>query len=116
MKKGTWAALALLAFPYFAFAQQTIADYIIVFGDVINRYIIPFLLALALLFFIWNATKFFILGGSSSEGQEKAKSLALWGILALVLIVIMWGLVNMLVTGLNINRPAHICPDYVTNC
>ncbi len=61
--------------------------------------IIPFLIGLAFLAFIWNAYRYFILGGTSEESQEKAKTFALWGIMAFVLIVSIWGIVNLLVEG-----------------
>ena len=78
----------------------------------LNETIVPFLLAIAFLVFIWNATRYFIIGGSSSEEQEKARSLALWGITAFVVMVSMWGIVNILVSGLGLNDNP-IIPDYM---
>jgi len=78
----------------------------------LNSVILPFLIALAFLFFIINVTRYFIIGGGSEESQQKAKTLAFWGILAFVLIVSLWGIVNLLVSGLGLtNMP--MTPDYM---
>ena len=79
----------------------------------INYVLLPFLFALAFLFFLINAFRFFILTGGSSEGHEKAGRLALYGILAFVLMVSVWGIVNMLVNGFGIDRDDSIVPDYI---
>ena len=48
----------------------------------LNESIVPALIALAFLFFIWNAARYFIIGGSNEDAQEKARSFALWSIIA----------------------------------
>jgi hypothetical protein len=78
----------------------------------LNTIILPFLIALAFLFFIWNATRYFIIGGGSEESQQKAKILAFWGIAAFVLIVSLWGIVNLIVGGLGFGTSTVIFPDY----
>jgi hypothetical protein len=74
--------------------------------------IIPFLLVIATLFFVWNVVRYFIIGGASEESQEKARQLALWGILAFVLIVSLWGVVRLFVNGLELDNRS-IAPDYM---
>ena len=78
----------------------------------LNDLIVPFLLAIAGLIFIWNAVRYFIFEGASDEGQTKAKSLMLWSIIAFVIMVSMWGIVNLLVEGLGLDNRA-ITPDYL---
>ena len=78
-----------------------------------NSTVIPFIFALAFLFFIWNAFRFFILGGATEEGRENAKRLMLWGLTAFVLMVIIWGIVNMLAGALGLDRSQYVCPDYL---
>ena len=90
---------------------QTFLGDLIAFG---NTVVIPLLFALAFLFFIWNATRYFIIGGANPEEQKKAKSLALWGIIAFVLMVSIWGIVNLLIAGLNLdNYHSPLCPDFL---
>lgn len=82
----------------------------------LNLIIVPLIFALAFLFFLWNATRYFIIGQGSDESKEKAKRLALYGILAFVIMVSIWGIVNLLVGGLGFDRTSIICPDYNPNC
>ena len=79
-----------------------------------NNVIIPFFFGLALLFFIWNAFKFFILGNKSEPDQENAKKLAIYGIAGFVFLVSLWGIINLLVGGLGLDNSNYpIKPDYI---
>lgn len=79
----------------------------------INYTVVPFILALAFLFFIWNAFRFFILGGSSEDGREKARRLMLWGIIAFVLILSTWAIVGILTRTFGIHSDRALTPDYI---
>ena len=56
---------------------------------------IPFVLALALLFFFWGLA-IFILNAGNEEARARGRSIMIWGIVALFVIVSVWGLVNVL--------------------
>jgi|GEM_PF-1328444 len=91
-------------------------QYIISFIGFTNSTVIPFLLGIAFLVFIINVFRFFIVGGANSDAQEKAKALAVYGVGAFVLIIIFWGIVNILNSSLGLTRVGDIiarCPDYV---
>jgi hypothetical protein len=109
---------ALYALPFVVFAQArgTLGFYIVELVHFFDRYVIPLILGLAFLFFIWNISYYFIIGGASDEKREIAKRNVLWGMLAFVLLASVWGIVHMLVYGLNITGFAPICPDYNPNC
>lgn len=110
-------SLVLPFVPAVAFAQTaTLADYIMTFGSFVNVFVVPLLLGLAFAFFIWNAVRYFIIGGASSESQGKAKALALWGVLAFVFILSIWGLTNVIVSSFGIGQNRVLCPDYYPNC
>jgi len=79
----------------------------------LNKSLIPFILAVAFLIFIINIVRYFIIGGSETESQEQARSLSLWGISAFVLIVSIWGIVNLLVAGFGFQGSGPITPDYM---
>lgn len=79
----------------------------------LNGTIIPFFMALAFLVFIWNTVRYFIIGGANEDDQEKARSLATWGIMAFVIMVSLLGIVKLLVSGLGFGSPAPITPDYM---
>jgi hypothetical protein len=89
---------------------QTFLDNILTF---MNGTLVPFLLAVAGFVFVWNAFRFFILGGSNEESQSKAKSLATWGIGAFVIILSLWGIVNLFVEGFGFGSPEPLTPDYM---
>lgn len=79
----------------------------------IDEAVIPFLLTIAFLVFIWNIVQYFIIGGSNEESQGKARSHALWGIAAFVLILSFWGIINLFSSSLGFNTINSIIPDYM---
>ena len=81
--------------------------------DFFNGVLIPFLFGVALLIFLYNALRFFIIGSSNPDDKESAKRLAIYGILGFVFLVSLWGIINLLVFGLGFNRQATITPDYI---
>jgi hypothetical protein len=82
--------------PLFAFAQD-----FTYFNDFVAQVVafinvaIPFVFALAFLVFIWGMFKAFILGGSNPEKQEEGKQLMLYAIVGFVIMVSVWGIVNL---------------------
>ena len=80
--------------------------------DFLNGTIIPLIFAIAVLFFLWNATRYFIIGGANEDDQEKARRLAVWGILAFVVITALWGIVALISGSLDVGRINFIEPDY----
>ncbi len=105
-KKISLISLAFLA-PAFAFAQTGptgtfggIGTTVGAFITFINSYLVPAVFALAFLLFIWGMFKFFFLSGANEEGRDQGKSLMLWGVIAFVMMVSIWGLVNVAATSL----------------
>lgn len=92
---------------------MSIQDYLIDIGLFINGVIIPFLFALALLFFLFNVARFFVLKANDSKAREQARQLAIYGILAFVFLVSIWGIVNVIASGLGIDDDNSLCPDYL---
>ena len=108
-------ALAIIAIPVATFAQEEGSLQGLIAGVLgfINEVIIPVTLGIAFLIFLINAVRFFIVGGNNTEGQEKARSLALYGIGAFVLILSLWGLVNILTDGIGLGGGPCINGDTV---
>lgn len=79
----------------------------------LNGTVIPFLLAIAFVFFLWNVVRYFIFGGSDEGKHEEARRLAIWGILAFVVIASLWGIVNTFTRGFGLNYSNSITPDYM---
>jgi hypothetical protein len=114
---AAWVIGALPFLPSIALAQAVSLDlYIVRFGDFLNKFVVPIILALAFVFFVYNAVRYFIIGGANSESQQKAKTLALWGVLAFVFILSIWGLTNVLVSAFGLGGNRAICPDYNPTC
>jgi hypothetical protein len=111
----------LYILPRATFAQSyeagkdSLQGYILLILQFINWVLIPFLFSLALLFFLINAARYFIIKGDNEGDREKARVLALYGIGAFVLLVSVWGIVNLFVFGLGIGRDEALCPDYMDN-
>lgn len=88
---------ALMFAPVFAFAQnQPNLSYLTNLMGTIRTLVnmaLPLVVGLALLGFFWGLVKF-IWGGDGDK--EKAKSTMIWGIVALFVMVSVWGLVNFL--------------------
>lgn len=98
--------LVLFLFPTLTFAQQegSLQGLITGIGGFINVVLIPFILGVAFLIFVINAIRYFVIDGSSTEGHENARNLALYGIGAFVLILSLWGIVNILANGIGLNE------------
>ncbi len=88
--------------PFFAFAAgelqgaKTFIDNIIIF---MNNTLVPAIFALAFLVFLWGMFKTFILGGHDEEKQGEGKSLMMYAIIGFVVMVSLWGIVNLLARG-----------------
>lgn len=83
---------------------MTILTWIQDFLLFLNGTVVPLIIALAFIFFVWNAFRFFILQSDSEDGREKSKRLALYGISAFVIMLTIWGIVNILVSTFGISR------------
>jgi|SRR3989344_4269757 len=92
--------------------MKTLPEYIAGFTSFIGDVLLPMLFALALLFFVWNAFKFFILEADNKDAKDKARDMAIYGIGAFVLLVSIWGIVNMIIGGLNLKQNNYVQPDY----
>lgn len=79
----------------------------------LNDALLPLLMGVAMLVFLWNLTRFAIIGGASDEGRESARSLMIWGITAFVVMVSVWGIINLFAVGLGLTDNRPIIPDYV---
>lgn len=66
------------------------------FTCIIGKSVIPFLFAIATLAFIWGSIKFFIIDADEEAKREQGRQFMLWGIIALAVMISMWGLVGLL--------------------
>ncbi len=68
---------------------------ILTFG---NEVVIPFIIGIGFLMFVWGMFQYFIAGGASDESREKGKKLMISATIAFVVIIIFFGAINLLST------------------
>ena len=107
MKKTLFTS-ALLLSPMFALAQGTgvqtgnIRAFVTQLGEIIAL-LLPILVTLAVVLFFWGLAVF-IFSAGSDEGREKGKQIMIWGVIALFIIVSVWGIIAFLGNLLGINQ------------
>jgi hypothetical protein len=71
-------------------------NYLSVVTCVINSSIIPFIFALAVVMFVWGSVKFFIINADEEAKRAQGKQFMVWGVVALAVMLSVWGLVGIL--------------------
>lgn len=104
-------SLLALALPVLVSAQGGIVATGGPFGTLLgnilefsNTVLIPFILGIGFLVFVWGMFKFFILGGANDEEKDKGKSLMVYATLGFVLIIVFWGVVNLIASSTGLDR------------
>ena len=115
MKKKFLASVTLLALaPSIALAQGSISTTF--FDDLISSLIsilnglIPLFLALAAVYFLWGVLQF-VSSGDDEEARKNARARMIHGVIAIFVMVSLWGFVNVLVDTLNLENKI---PDITT--
>lgn len=89
------AVVAVAAMPFIASAQmQGIKGLMLAVGNIVNL-LIPMAAALALLYFFWGLGRFILKSGDAGS-HEEGRNMMIWGIVALFVIVSVWGLVGFI--------------------
>ena len=74
-------------------------DFFVPILGFINGVLIPFIIGIGFLFFVWGMFKYFIAGGANDEAKEQGRSLMVYATLGFVLIIVFWGVVNLLASS-----------------
>lgn len=91
----------LFVFPLITFAAlDGIKTLIEAIGDLIKT-ALPITVALALLLFFWGLAKFILKSGDPTA-QTEGKNRMIWGIVALFVMVSVWGIVNFIQSNLGL--------------
>lgn len=83
--------------------------------DFINSVVIPFILAIGFLVFIWGIFQYFIVGGANEEAKENGKSLIMYAIGGFVVILAFWGIVNIISNGIGLEDTLDSTPEVPTS-
>jgi len=118
--KKIGASLILMMMPVLVFAQENfgeINDFVGKISSFINSTLIPLLFGIALLVFLWGIFYYFILGGGDEDKREEGKKLMLYAIIGFVVMVSVFGIVNMIANGLGFSDDEQLqnIPDVPTN-
>ncbi|OIO33277.1 MAG: hypothetical protein COZ49_04260 [Candidatus Yonathbacteria bacterium CG_4_10_14_3_um_filter_47_65] len=90
--------VACALFPLLAFADPpaTFKDLVKLFISSILDPLVPLIIGLALVYFLWGVSKY-ILHGDDEKKREEGRQMMVYGIIGLFVMVSVWGLVNILV-------------------
>jgi uncharacterized membrane protein (GlpM family) len=88
------AVVAIIALvPFVAAAQGAFDDFIDTVSEGLNT-IIVFLFLIATVIFLWGVVRYIAAGGDEEE-VKAARSMIIWGIIFLAVMVAVWGFVNI---------------------
>lgn len=77
-------------------------------GDLIAT-VIPLIIGLAVLLFLWGVLKY-VTSGGDPEKRTEARNTMIWGIIAIFVMVSVWGLVNILVDTFGLDNDVQSAP------
>lgn len=82
--------------------------------NLINNILVPVLMAIAFITFLWGVFKYFIWGADNETERATGKQWVLWGIIGFVVILSVWGLVNLVggTLGLQLGGSAPKPPTF----
>lgn len=99
----------LYLLPVIAFARfEEIKTFANDIAGFINSTLVPLIFALAFLVFLWGVFKVFILGAADEEKRKEGKNLMLYAMIGFLVMVSIWGIVNLLSKGLGLSETRKI--------
>ena len=114
-KLGVLSGIVLGSMPLLALAQNsagcasvqlgTIQSIICKIGNILDT-IIPILVVLGVVYFVWGVVTYVISG--DEEAKAAGRTRMIYGIIGLVVIVAMWGLVGIVTKTFNLNGSANV--------
>ena len=104
MKKFFLGLLAFLALPFMVSAGTigSLGDLLAVFVSIINA-LMPFIVGLAVLFFVWGVFQF-VASAGDEEKRTEGRNKMIYGIIGIFVMVSVWGLVNLLEGTFGVER------------
>jgi hypothetical protein len=79
---------------------------------VIDSSIIPLIFTIAVVMFIWGVVQYFIINADEEAKRAQGKQFMIWGVIALAVMLSVWGLVGILGTTFNVSSSVlpHVTP------
>ncbi len=91
---GIGASLSLLPLPVIAQVTDFKSFVAVVTGNILKP-LVPLIVTLALVYFLWGASKYILHGGDETKRAEGQKMM-IYGVIALFVMVSVWGFVLVL--------------------
>lgn len=86
-------------FCYVPTGQGVNNQYLVFYRDLIqgtvNGVLVPILIAIAFIVFLWGVFKYYIYGATDEAKRKDGHQLIIWGVIGFVVIVSVWGIVNI---------------------
>lgn len=112
MKKIAVLGLSISAFVPAVALAATVDSVLDKMGNLIGT-ATPIIVALALLYFFWGLARY-ILNSGDEEKKAEGRNIMIWGIIALFVMISVWGLVNILANTFSVNDGSRIDIPSVT--
>lgn len=114
-KLATFLTLTVsLAAPLLALAdginQKPLQGYANSIIDIINNALVPLLIAVAFIVFLFGVYKYFIAGAEKDTEREEGRKFVLYGIIGFVIILSVWGLVAIVKNTFNLTTSSNPTP------
>lgn len=103
------AASSVIFAPFVAFAQALEGEDFFTKMQNFTNQAVGILLGIATLIFLVGVIQYVVAGGNE-EKQKNAKGFMMYGIIGLVVMVAVWGIVNLLVNTLGLENTAATLP------
>ena len=116
-KLAAWltGTIAIAALPLLALAQapqfSNLFNLVDATKAILDR-LIPIAVTLALLFFIWGLAQFILASGDEEKRSEGKRKMG-WGIVALFVIISIWGIVVWIANVLGVSNIQQLNPPSV---
>jgi hypothetical protein len=96
-----------------------IQDLLCYFTKILNDSVIPLIFAIAMVMFIWGVVNFFIINADEEAKREQGRQFMIWGIIALAVMLSVWGLVGIVGSTFGIKGGSvlpKVCPSTDPSC
>ena len=101
----------LFMIPSVVLAASTLNDIEATALNLLNA-VVPMLIAIAVVFFLWSVLKY-INSGDNAETRAQARALMTYGIIAIFVMVSIWGFVGLLRDTFNLNDSVPVDFDTI---
>lgn len=88
-------------------ASGNIFEFIGLISVLIDRFIVPLLFAVAFIVFLYGVYNYFIASAENDEKRKEARKFVLYGLAGFVIMIAVWGLVNLITNSLGLDTKAR---------